>query len=152
MKTRIAYIGLGSNLDQPYQQIKKAIIALNNLAGTKVKTDSGYFKSRPMGPADQPDYVNAVVELETVLGAVIGRGLDEPGLNQYNETVMPANLTPEYKNAEKEYRAASTPQEKLAGLEKMLATIPKPQGTEHMQGDPKRKITRKTIKMTAHSL
>jgi len=69
LKTRIAYIGLGSNLDQPYQQIKKAIIALNNLAGTKVKTDSGYFKSRPMGPADQPDYVNAVVELETVLGA-----------------------------------------------------------------------------------
>ena len=69
-KTRIAYIGLGSNLEQPYQQIKKAIIALNNLAGTKVKTDSGYYKSRPMGPEDQPDYVNAVVELETVIGVI----------------------------------------------------------------------------------
>ena len=68
MKTRIAYIGLGSNLEQPYQQIKHAITALNNLAGTKVKTDSGYFKSKPMGPEDQPDYVNAVVELETVIG------------------------------------------------------------------------------------
>ena len=68
MKTRIAYIGLGSNLEQPYQQIKNAITALNNLAGTKVKTDSGYFKSKPMGPEDQPDYVNAVVELETVIG------------------------------------------------------------------------------------
>ena len=68
-KTRIAYIGLGSNLEQPYQQIKKAIIALNNLAGTKVKTDSGYFKSRPMGPEDQPDYVNAVVELQSTLDA-----------------------------------------------------------------------------------
>jgi 2-amino-4-hydroxy-6-hydroxymethyldihydropteridine diphosphokinase len=33
-----------------------------------VKADSGYFKSRPMGPEDQPDYVNAVVELETVIG------------------------------------------------------------------------------------
>lgn len=69
-KTRIAYIGLGSNLEQPYQQIKNAIIALNNLAGTKVKTDSGYYKSRPMGPEDQPDYVNAVVELETVIGVI----------------------------------------------------------------------------------
>lgn len=65
MKTKIAYIGLGSNLAQPYQQIQMAIIALNNLAGTKVTADSGYFKSRPMGPEDQPDYVNAVVELET---------------------------------------------------------------------------------------
>ena len=55
---------------------------------------------------------------------------------------MPANLTPEYKNAEKEYRAASTPQEKLAGLEKMLATIPKHKGTDHMQGDLKRKISK----------
>jgi len=55
---------------------------------------------------------------------------------------MPANLTPEYKNAEKEYRAASTPQEKLAGLEKMLATIPKHKGTDRMQGDLKRKISK----------
>ena len=55
---------------------------------------------------------------------------------------MPANLTPEYRNAEKEYRAASTPQEKLAGLEKMLATIPKHKGTDHMQGDLKRKISK----------
>lgn len=68
MKTRIAYIGLGSNLEQPYQQIKNAISALNNLAGTNVKSDSGYFKSKPMGPEDQPDYVNAVVELETEIG------------------------------------------------------------------------------------
>ncbi|NIA06967.1 MAG: TGS domain-containing protein [Actinobacteria bacterium] len=55
---------------------------------------------------------------------------------------MPANLTPEYKKAEKEYRAASTPQEKLAGLEKMLATIPKHKGTDHMQGDLKRRISK----------
>ncbi len=65
MKTKTAYIGLGSNLAQPNLQIKMAIVALNNLADTKVTADSGYFKSRPMGPEDQPDYVNAVVELET---------------------------------------------------------------------------------------
>ena len=63
------YIGLGSNIEQPYQQIKNAIAALNDLPGTKVLTDSGYFKSRPMGPADQPDYVNAVVELQSTLAA-----------------------------------------------------------------------------------
>lgn len=69
VKTNIVYIGLGSNIEQPYLQIKNAIIALNNLSDTQVVADSGYFKSRPMGPADQPDYVNAVVKLETALSA-----------------------------------------------------------------------------------
>lgn len=67
MIKNIAYIGLGSNIEQPYQQIKNAIIALDKIPDTKVRRDSGYYKSRPMGPEDQPDYVNAVVELETVL-------------------------------------------------------------------------------------
>lgn len=63
------YIGLGSNINQPYLQIKNAITALNNLPETKVLMDSGYFKSRPMGPEDQPDYVNAVIELQTTMNA-----------------------------------------------------------------------------------
>ena len=63
------YIGLGSNIEQPYLQIKNAISALNNLPDTEVLADSGYYKSKPMGPEDQPDYVNAVVELETALDA-----------------------------------------------------------------------------------
>ena len=67
VETNIVYIGLGSNIEQPYLQVKNAIIALDNLTGTQVVADSGYFKSRPMGPADQPDYVNAVVKLETTL-------------------------------------------------------------------------------------
>jgi len=68
-KVRSVYIGLGSNIEQPYLQIKNAIVALNNLPGTEVLTDSGYYKSKPMGPEDQPDYVNAVVEIETALDA-----------------------------------------------------------------------------------
>lgn len=67
VKTSIVYIGLGSNIQQPEQQIKNAIIALNDFPGIRVIKDSGYFKSKPMGPEDQPDYVNAVVELETSL-------------------------------------------------------------------------------------
>jgi 2-amino-4-hydroxy-6-hydroxymethyldihydropteridine diphosphokinase len=69
VKKSIVYIGLGSNIEQPYRQIKNAIIALDELAETRVIKDSGYFKSRPMGPKDQPDYVNAVVEIETAIGA-----------------------------------------------------------------------------------
>jgi len=64
------YIGLGSNIEDPYLQIKNAVVALNDLPGTKVLMNSGYFKSKPMGPEDQPDYVNAVVEVETELDAV----------------------------------------------------------------------------------
>ncbi|MBL4711294.1 MAG: 2-amino-4-hydroxy-6-hydroxymethyldihydropteridine diphosphokinase [Gammaproteobacteria bacterium] len=66
----IAYIGLGSNLEQPYLQIKNAITALDALTSNKVLADSGYFKSKPMGPDDQPGYVNAVVKLETTVSAI----------------------------------------------------------------------------------
>lgn len=66
-KNEKVYIGLGSNIEQPYIQIKEAMQALNALPGTKIVCDSGYFKSRPMGPKDQPDFVNAVVELQTSL-------------------------------------------------------------------------------------
>ena len=55
---------------------------------------------------------------------------------------MPANLTPEYRAAEEEYRKAKDPAERLACLEKMLSVIPKHKGTDKMQGDLKRKISR----------
>ncbi len=55
---------------------------------------------------------------------------------------MPANLTPEYLEAEEKYRQAATPQEKLAALEEMLATIPKHKGTEKMQADIRRRISK----------
>ena len=66
-RVRGIYIGLGSNIENPYLQIKNAIAALNKIPGTAVLMNSGYFKSKPMGPEDQPDYVNAVVEIETIL-------------------------------------------------------------------------------------
>lgn len=53
---------------------------------------------------------------------------------------MPANLTPEYMEAEKAYKEAKTATEKMACLERMLSTIPKHKGTEKMQGDIKRRI------------
>lgn len=70
MKTNTVYIGLGSNIEEPCLQIKSAIVALAELSETTVINDSGYFKSKPMGPKDQPDYVNAVVEIETTMSAI----------------------------------------------------------------------------------
>lgn len=70
MSNQIAYIGLGSNLDQPFQQIKKAIKAIDILPDVVVKTDSGFYTSKPMGPENQPDFVNAVIEIETSMNAV----------------------------------------------------------------------------------
>jgi ribosome-interacting GTPase 1 len=55
---------------------------------------------------------------------------------------MPANLTPEFLKAREQFRAAQSPQEKLAALEKMLATIPKHKGTDKMQADIKRRIAK----------
>ncbi|MFO7639080.1 MAG: TGS domain-containing protein [bacterium] len=55
---------------------------------------------------------------------------------------MPATVSPEYKKAEEAYRKAQTPDERLAGLEEMLATIPKHKGTEKMQADIKTRIAK----------
>jgi len=55
---------------------------------------------------------------------------------------MPANLTPQYMEAEEAYKRAITPEEKLAALEEMLRTIPKHKGTDKMQADIKRRIAR----------
>ena len=54
---------------------------------------------------------------------------------------MPANLTPEYLGAEREYKSAVTQAEKVAALERMLATLPKHKGTEKMQADIRRRLS-----------
>ena len=66
-----AYIGLGSNLDDPQSQLKKAIIAMETVPSTSVVKTSSFYRSKPAGPQDQPDYINAVVELDTKLSAPV---------------------------------------------------------------------------------
>jgi 2-amino-4-hydroxy-6-hydroxymethyldihydropteridine diphosphokinase len=61
------YIGLGSNLEQPVRQVTDAIEELKQLPGTRLAACSRLYRSRPMGPADQPDYINAVAMMETEL-------------------------------------------------------------------------------------
>jgi len=55
---------------------------------------------------------------------------------------MPANLTPQYFEAEKAFRQAQTLEEKIGCLEEMLRVIPKHKGTEHLQGDIKRRLAK----------
>jgi 2-amino-4-hydroxy-6-hydroxymethyldihydropteridine diphosphokinase len=62
-----AYVGLGSNLDNPIHQIKQALLALDTLTATHLKVHSALYRSKPLGPPNQPDYINAVAMLATQL-------------------------------------------------------------------------------------
>lgn len=57
---------------------------------------------------------------------------------------MPANLTPQYLEAEKNYRTAKSPLEKIAFLEEMLSVMPKHKGTDHLRADIRTKIAKLT--------
>ena len=61
------YLGLGANLGHPQQTVREAISALAKQANLSNIRASSLYASSPMGPADQPDYVNAVVSADTDL-------------------------------------------------------------------------------------
>ncbi|MBP7177887.1 MAG: 2-amino-4-hydroxy-6-hydroxymethyldihydropteridine diphosphokinase [Moraxellaceae bacterium] len=62
-----ACIGLGANLGNPIAALQSAIAALEQLPGTHLCTLSAFYRSAPVGPAGQPDYVNAVARITTRL-------------------------------------------------------------------------------------
>jgi 2-amino-4-hydroxy-6-hydroxymethyldihydropteridine diphosphokinase len=64
-----AYIGIGSNLNEPVTQVREAMERLADLPESRLVARSSLYGGRPMGPPDQPDYVNAVVALDTHLSA-----------------------------------------------------------------------------------
>jgi len=64
-----AYIGLGSNLADPQAQVEQALEALSNLPHTRLLRRSRLYCSAPWGRVDQPEFINAVAAVETVLGA-----------------------------------------------------------------------------------
>ncbi|MEH6817814.1 MAG: 2-amino-4-hydroxy-6-hydroxymethyldihydropteridine diphosphokinase, partial [Pseudoalteromonas distincta] len=61
------YLGLGANLNSPKEQLDNAIIALKKLPNCEFVNVSHYYASKPMGPQDQPDYINAVACIKTTL-------------------------------------------------------------------------------------
>jgi 2-amino-4-hydroxy-6-hydroxymethyldihydropteridine diphosphokinase len=62
-----AYVALGSNLDDPRAQVGRAMTALTGLPQTRLVLRSSLYCSRPLGPVEQPDFVNAVAGLLTEL-------------------------------------------------------------------------------------
>ena len=62
-----AYVALGSNLNEPATQVKKAFSALDELPKTKVIKQSSLYKTAPVGYGDQPNFINAVAEISTQL-------------------------------------------------------------------------------------
>ncbi|OTA21930.1 2-amino-4-hydroxy-6- hydroxymethyldihydropteridine diphosphokinase [Xenorhabdus beddingii] len=65
----LVYIAIGSNLADPLQQVDNALAALKNIPETTFVVRSSFYRTKPMGPQDQPDYLNLAVALETQLSA-----------------------------------------------------------------------------------
>lgn len=63
-----AFVGLGSNLDNPQAHIERALVELGEIVHTQILKSSRLFKTKPVGPA-QPDYINAAAQLDTNLEA-----------------------------------------------------------------------------------
>jgi 2-amino-4-hydroxy-6-hydroxymethyldihydropteridine diphosphokinase len=66
----IVYIGLGSNLSEPIEQVKKAIKAIEKIVQSEVISVSSLYLSKPMGPQEQENYINGVLALKTSLSAI----------------------------------------------------------------------------------
>jgi len=64
-----AYVALGSNLDDPARQVLRAFDALGELTRTRLVLRSSLYRSAPLGPVEQPDFVNAVAGLLSQLEA-----------------------------------------------------------------------------------
>ncbi len=62
-----AYVALGANLAGPEEQVRRALVELDQLPRSRLLRASPLYLTNPLGSADQPDYVNAVVSLETRL-------------------------------------------------------------------------------------
>lgn len=64
-----AFIGLGSNLDNPQAQVRAALAALDALRDTQLVSSSSLYRTAPVGIREQPDFINAVARIETGLAA-----------------------------------------------------------------------------------
>ena len=66
----LAYVGIGSNLEDPRRQVLGAFDELARLPRTRVTGRSSLYRTAPIGHAAQPDFINAVAALDTQLSAV----------------------------------------------------------------------------------
>jgi len=86
-----AFVALGSNLADPESQVHRAVHALSRLPDTRIRRCSSLYATAPVGVTNQPEFINAVCEIETAMAArdlmaamleielVAGRRRDNPG-------------------------------------------------------------------------
>ena len=87
------YIGLGSNLAEPLQQLRAALAALAELPASRLAATSSFYASDPLGPPDQPRYVNAVAALDTALNVTADTvAMSTPHEIEYTLTFDSASL------------------------------------------------------------
>jgi 2-amino-4-hydroxy-6-hydroxymethyldihydropteridine diphosphokinase len=67
MMKHVAFIGLGSNIADPSAQVERAMGAIDRLPQMRVLARSALYRSAPVGFLEQPDFINAVVKVETTL-------------------------------------------------------------------------------------
>jgi 2-amino-4-hydroxy-6-hydroxymethyldihydropteridine diphosphokinase len=65
----VAYVGIGSNLQDPLRQVRDAFAELDHLLHTRVVKQSSLYRTAPVGHTAQPEFINAVAQLETGLPA-----------------------------------------------------------------------------------
>ena len=96
-----AYVGIGSNLQMPVQQVEKAAELLAHIPGSRLVSLSSFYRSAPFGGIEQPDFVNAVAAMLTTLGprefldalqAIEARQGREPGETRWGPRVLDLDL------------------------------------------------------------
>ncbi len=63
----LAFIGIGSNLNNPQQQAEQALLSLSEIPQCRVIQHSSWYQNRAIGPGEQPDFINGVAALNTQL-------------------------------------------------------------------------------------
>ena len=61
------FIGIGSNKSHPYFRVNRALKQINRIHGTRLLKKSSLYETIPLGPKSQPNFINAVVKIETML-------------------------------------------------------------------------------------
>lgn len=85
-----AYVGLGANLGEPRRQLTEAIIAMSGLPETRLAGHSSFYRTAPVGFADQPEFLNAVAALDTRLApGVLLEGLQGIERRHHRERSFP---------------------------------------------------------------
>lgn len=64
-----AYVSLGSNIESPLHQVQQAILEIDALVQTQVLSQSSLYRTPPWGKLDQPDFINAIIKIQTSLTA-----------------------------------------------------------------------------------